>query len=291
MQSEGRARDLFTSSNGDAVERESVALAVTMSPQREILTIASTPAIAAIGDLTGVRAGGKLRGAIRECLPIERREATCLHLLLDDMAGASLVAGWCFSRWADHSMAGPRSGAISRSGQMEGICAGFRPGSTALAPDGTARHEIQSSANVLPLPNPVDRLAFHALPEDPLEPSMRRARWQDLRREGTEIVVAMGFQDSATNSRGGRTAVHEYRVLARVSAADMVLQAIEVEPLVLPYGECPAAAQNVDRMIGKPVANFRDEVLVQLKGTAGCTHLNDILRMLGDVPKVASCLT
>ena len=47
--------------------------------------------------------------------------------------------------------------------------------------------------------------------------------------------------------------------------------------------------QNLDNhFAGKPVASplpeLREKVLVELRGTAGCTHLNDALRALAEVP-------
>jgi hypothetical protein len=35
------------------------------------------------------------------------------------------------------------------------------------------------------------------------------------------------------------------------------------------------------------VEDFRDSVLEVLPGTMGCTHLNDVLRALADVPALA----
>ncbi len=54
--------------------------------------------------------------------------------------------------------------------------------------------------------------------------------------------------------------------------------------------ECPGAARNVGRLVGTPVAALRENVLEMLPGTLGCTHLNDVLRALADVPKLAEAL-
>jgi len=37
-------------------------------------------------------------------------------------------------------------------------------------------------------------------------------------------------------------------------------------------------------MVGTPLADMREEVLTRLPGVAGCTHLNDALRALAEVP-------
>ena len=54
-----------------------------------------------------------------------------------------------------------------------------------------------------------------------------------------------------------------------------------------------AAAQagtSSQRLIGKRIGDVRDEVLKQLRGPEGCTHLNDALRALAEVPKLAGYL-
>jgi hypothetical protein len=38
------------------------------------------------------------------------------------------------------------------------------------------------------------------------------------------------------------------------------------------------------------LADFRDAVLATLPGTLGCTHLNDVLRALADVPTLVAHL-
>jgi hypothetical protein len=52
---------------------------------------------------------------------------------------------------------------------------------------------------------------------------------------------------------------------------------------VLPWVECPGALASADRLTDMPVAELRDHVRREFKGTSTCTHLNDTLRSLGDV--------
>jgi hypothetical protein len=101
--------------------------------------------------------------------------------------------------------------------------------------------------------------------------------------------IDAAFQDSATTPLSGqRRAIHEYRVRATASIPDLILNAVQATPHILPYRECPAAAANVDVMLGRPLATFRRDVLDSLKGTLGCTHLNDVLRSLADVPALVA---
>jgi hypothetical protein len=267
---------------------------VVASPSRVIMAIETSRQNHAAQALIGARAGGHLRAVLSEALLDENRRATPLHLLLDDFSGASLVASWAWSTWDPDWMATRALQGVAMTagnkGQMEGVCAGFRPGSSALRPDGTSDPYIQSSANVPPLPHPGDPEGWHALPAQDGVGHIR-ARRTDVWMENGAVQIDAGFQDSAaTPVPGQRRAVHEYRVHATAALPDLVLTAVQAIPHILPYRECPTASANVDVMIGSPLATFRHDVLDKLKGTAGCTHLNDVLRSLADIPALVATL-
>ena len=78
--------------------------------------------------------------------------------------------------------------------------------------------------------------------------------------------------------------MHEYRVHAEIDAATDTLLTLQALPLILPFAECPGASVKAARMVGRNVGEFRSEVLDILPDTLGCTHLNDVLRSLADVP-------
>jgi Protein of unknown function (DUF2889) len=61
-------------------------------------------------------------------------------------------------------------------------------------------------------------------------------------------------------------------------------------PRVLPYAECPLAAPNASWLAGTPMRALRTEVLQRLKNEDCCTHLNDALRSLAEVPLLADAL-
>jgi hypothetical protein len=112
---------------------------------------------------------------------------------------------------------------------------------------------------------------------------MRRARRIDISCD-TLIRIDAHFQDSATTPEGTRSALHEYRIRATADPVALTLLSIEADPRVLPFAECPAAAPNAQRLVGKSLAQLRETVLDELRGVLGCTHLNDALRALADVP-------
>jgi hypothetical protein len=283
MRMRGHARDLFTPVDGSpprviAEDR----MEILASPKREIIEIATSPVRTAAQELVGSRGGGHLRALLATVLPEEKNNGTPLYLILDDFSGASLVAGWAWSRWTVDWASKPRTSSAGRNGQMEGICSGFRPGSSALKMDGTSNSSVQSSAIVGSLINPLDPIGWHELIEQ-AGVAMRRARRIDAWVDDV-VHIDVGFQDSGATPEGGRAAVHEYHVTATADPRSFELISVNAEPRILPFRECPAASSNVSRMIGAPITDFRLEVLSRLPGTLGCTHLNDVLRSLAEVP-------
>jgi hypothetical protein len=277
----GRARDIVTPPSGVAMTCAEDWFDAVLRPDRTIVAIESQPARPALSRLIGQRGGGGLRQVLEEVVPEERRRATPLYLILDDISGASLVAGWAWSQWDPNWLAAGRAALkgfdVEKAFRSrEGICIGFAPGSSGLNP-GTDR----SGTPTTDLRHPEDPEGWHAFTVQN-DVGLRRARridlWQD---EG--IVIDSAFQDSATTPEGGRAVVHEYRLRATADPASLRLLSLEAEPRVLPFAECPGAAANVSRLLDTPLPQLRERVLAELRGTAGCTHLNDALRALTEV--------
>jgi len=287
MRMQGRARDIATSADGDVRVLADDAMEASIGPERTIAAIACDPDRAGIRALVGARGGGGLRSAVDDALPDDRRQRTPLALLLDDIAGASLVGGFAWSRHSPDWMAGfarqtdaPKVVIPRRT--MVGICAGFRPGAATLLPDGTPKGGGHNVVGVPRLTDPADTIGWHPLPAMP-EVAMRRARRMDVWRDGDVYRVDAHFRDSCSDPELTEVAVHEYSIEATIDAGALVLTHVEATPRVLPYAECPAAAPNVGRLVGLPLADLRLGVLDMLKGIDCCTHLNDALRALADV--------
>ena len=289
MHMDGRARDLATDGQGATTVVSQDAMEATVSPDRRILAITCEPLRARIGELVGAQGGTKLRAAIDAALPEDRERHTPLALLLDDIAGASLVGGFVWSRhvqdWTsafsdDGSTREQRLARHRRT--MVGICAGFRPGSSTLQNDGTA---VTSGHNVVPVPpltDPADPLGWHELPAFP-RVAMRRARRMDIWRDGDDYRVEAHFRDSCTDPELEQVAVHEYSLDVSIDGATGTVAALAATPRILPFPECPTASSNVSRLVGQPLATLRLGVLELLRGVDCCTHLNDALRALADV--------
>ncbi len=286
----GRSRDLLTPSDGSAprVLAEDVMNAIAL-PDRTISAISTIPPRANLDALTHLKGG--LRAKIVETFPDEVASGTPLYLLMDDLSGATLVSGFAFTHWGDTktliTMDELDPEVKARKLKMVNICAGFQEGASALGADGPpALHAIQPVPN---LPIAEDPFAWHELVEVD-EVSARRSRRIDVWREGNEYVVDSFFQDSGTSPSGQRIAVHEYTIAARVDAATGIVNAIKAVPQVLPFVECPMATLAVHRLIGQPIREFRSKVNELLPGIDGCTHMNDALRALAEVPVLAAYL-
>jgi hypothetical protein len=291
MRMEGHARDIWTPPDGGApVVMAEDRYVITASARREILAIETSPERPEAKELVGIRAGGESRAALSRIMAAERLAGTPLYLILDDYAGASLVAGWVWSHWTDNwHRRMQESGVQSTAGRranMEGVCTGFAPGSSALNDPGDGGVREQSSTRVPPLLNPEDLDGWHDLAIQP-SVGMRRARRIDVWLDPHGLAIDVGFQDSGTAPDGGdRIAIHEYHVTARAEGGRLV--ELNVDPRILPFRECPGAAARARAMIETPLVDLRGRVLETLSGIEGCTHLNDVLRSMAEVPQMTA---
>ncbi len=290
LQLRGRARDALTDDPEapPQVLREA-AMDATLR-DRLIEAIETAPSFDGIPNLIGQRGGGHLRGALATLVPEVRASGSPLYLLLDDVSGTSLIGGVAFVRqppFRELALAnGERRG--PRPEDMEGVCIGFAPGSSAL----TEVVEHIGPPRMRPigdLVHPDDPHGWHALPEMPTI-GTRRARFIDVRRDGDRIEIAAGFQDSTGDPDHGRVGIHEYRLRATADLATGRLERLESTPHILPFRECPSAVKASLAILDAPLAELREVVLARLSKTSGCTHLNDALRSLAEVPVLVEAL-
>lgn len=290
----GRARDLVTPrSGGAAVVCAEDGFEARVKADRTIAAIEAWPARPAVSRLVGQRGGGRLRGVLSEVMPAERAGATPLYLILDDLSGASLVAGWAWSQWNPDWLAAMR--AAMNDPEMgkafknrENVCIGHVPGSSAFDLD---RRMTPASDAPTPAPDlrrPDDPEGWHEFTRQDAV-GLRRARRIDVTLDEV-IVIDSAFQDSGSTPAGGRAALHEYRLGVTADPTSLRVLSIEAEPRVLPFVECPSAVANLSRLIGTPLPDLREKVLTELAGPAGCTHLNDALRALAEAPALLARL-
>jgi hypothetical protein len=288
-----RARDVLTPAGGGAaLTCAEDSFAAVIDTDRTIRDIRIAPPRPAGPKLVGQRGGGHLRQAIEEIMPEERASGTPLHLILDDISGASLVANWAWSQWTDDWIRSPDGkfdeAHFDREMQKRvGICVGFAPGGAVLKRGPDRKHA--TGAPTPDLRNPQDPEGWHAYAVQE-GVGMRRARRIDVSRGEQGIVIEAMFQDSGTRPDGGREALHEYTISALVDPQTLRIVSITAQPRVLPWPECPGATKTLSRLEGEPLSELRRLVLERLRGTAGCTHLNDALRSLAEVPHLVRLL-
>lgn len=285
----GRARDCLTGEHGQCRTLGQGAFSLRMTEDKTITEIAADPAPATIGKLVGSRAGGHLRMTLREIMPELIAHADPLYLVLDDLSGTALVSSFAWGQWYPERMELIRKRLGSGSddnpvlAQRANVCWGLREGNSGVA--GGAALENVADADAGDLRNPADPDGWHAFLEHE-GPGFRRARRIDVTRDGHLIHIDSAFQDSARLREGGRVAIHEYNLRARIDAETLEVLDLEPEARILPFRECPGAIDNVSRLVGRNLAQVREDVLEMLRGPEGCTHLNDALRALADVPRL-----
>jgi hypothetical protein len=288
----GRARDLVTSkAGGPGRVLAEDSFVARVKADRSITAIEADPPRAAIARLVGERGGGRLRGVLGQVMPEERDGATPLYLILDDLSGASLVAGWAWSQWDPDwlarmraTIADPQIAKFMKD--RTNVCIGHVPGSSAFDFESPSRSSASTPAPDLRRADDPD--GWHAFTAQETV-GLRRARRIDVTVDDL-IRIDSAFQDSGSTPAGGRAALHEYRLEVTADPSTLRVLSITAEPRVLPFVECPSATHNLTRLIGAPLPELRETVLAELPGAAGCTHLNDALRALAEVPALVQRL-
>lgn len=293
MQFNAIGRDIFTSVNGDTVILNGDQYDAKIAQDRTILAIQANPPRDPIEQLVGFKGGGYLREKLEQILPDEKTDGTPLYLMLDDLSGTSLIAGWAWSRQPGYEKTALEDMRRHREmrQQMENICTGFQTGSSALDEKTGSSLNHRCSA-VLALANPDDPAGWHTMPDQSTRVSMRRARRVDVWID-KQINIEVMFQDSASvpgSPDPERIAIHEYSIAITANPDSQLIETITATPHILPYPECPGAAANMDKLIGHSLENLRTTVLKELRRSLGCTHLNDALRSAAEVPQMLKLL-
>jgi len=276
---QARGRDLLTTRDDRSVvvAEASVTARIDFMNERVVREISTSPAIAGMETLIGVRTSIGFRRAVNRIAADEEERASLLYLLLDDVPVATLVSGYAVA------YAGLRPMPDEHNHRLHpDLCAGWRT-------DGTILTEIRRSGfssvvtgpPALPLRRPGDPVAWHEMPLLPPN-AMRRHRRLDL-TSSDPLDVDVLFRDSHMSFGGAETIIHEYTVRATVEPTSLRIRDIEAVPHALPFVECPAAADSAPRLAQSAVAGLREKVMQEFLGPTTCTHLNDTLRSMEDV--------
>jgi len=291
----GRARDYLTRGAAEAGNvLGEASFRAMLDDDKTIVSITSEPEPEGLDHLVGQRAGGHLRIWLREQMPELIEQGAPIYLPLDDLSGTALVSAFAWSQWhpdwaqkirerfSDEEFESLMTSRVD-------VCWGLAEGNSGVQPGGPPSSVADADAGELR--NPDDPEGWHEF-FDAEGPGFRRARRIDVTRDDAAGVLRIdsAFQDSAKRKSGERVAIHEYNLIATVDAKTLEILSLEPEARILPFPECPGAVHNTQRLIGSLIGDIRDEVLANLRGTQGCTHLNDALRALAEVPKLADYL-
>lgn len=286
----GRARDLTTSSTGEPSVVAEDGLRLVLDAARTIVSAATEPHREIVDALVGVGCGSHLRAALEVALANERAAASPLCFLLDDVSILSRIGGVA---WAQHrpfelpklpAGADPASFHQTRSGAV--ACSGLRPGGYHDQSHDKGNffpHFLRFAGDL----STSDEVAWHEVEEAP-PVCMRRRRRIDAWRDGGLIHVDAHYRDSVWGPQQDELALHEYGLAAIIDGDSHEIRSIDATGLVLPFPECPHAVAHVDKLVGTPVDALRPRVQAVLAGIQCCTHLNDMLRGLSEVPRLCT---
>jgi hypothetical protein len=276
----GRARDLWTASDGTATELGSATLSATIELiARVVRHVEVTPPVAAVSHLTGAPAMSGFRAAADKAAPQLRADRDLRYTLLDDVPVATLISGHALS-------ASNLLGDVAKSGYYLPVadqCAGFASGGLLLTSFEAGDPVIVTGPAAPDLDHSDDSWAWHAMSPLPIH-GMRRRRRIDVHQVASRSRVGIDamFRDTYVRSEGVETIIHEYTLDAVVDTETGVIVDSRATPRVLPWQECPGAVASAGRIVGMTLQDLHFRVRQELSGTSTCTHLNDLLRSVAD---------
>jgi Protein of unknown function (DUF2889) len=299
----GVGRDLVTAVDGapSVVDTGRFEATVDYADAQRVVALTSTPAIDGLDALIGRSASTGFRAALIEVVADQDFVGRPVYQLLDDLPVATLISGYSPQQamaadgaWRDASarnLQRRRPEGLELIQQAD-LCAGWKTGGTIM--DGMAQGlpPVVTGPDAPSLAPDHDPWAWHDLPGDLPAGAMRRRRRIDVcpGADDAPVVVDAMFRDSHVDDEGNETIVHEYTVLTHVDRSEWRVISAHATPRVLPWFECPEAAASATRLAGDPLAGLRARVRADFVGITTCTHLNDALRALEDVPVLARAL-
>ena len=294
MRLAGRGRDLLTPPAGDPQQIALDEMEMEVDEQ-QIASVAFRPDRDGAAALVGSHSSRRFRSTLDAALPEERAAGSPLYFMLDDIAIVSRIGGIAWSQHRPPVLPGDAEESEALNAVRERIrrgpvlCSGLRPGGyNAISFEEKIAwpHHFRLAGD---LTSPGDPWAWHEVGPAP-EVCFRRRRRVDLWREGGSIELDAHYRDSVWGDQHAELSLHEYSLRATLDPGSRTLLAVVVTPRVLPFPECPEASHHAAELVGTPVDEFRTSVNERLVGVECCTHLNDMLRGLAEVPALAQLL-
>jgi Protein of unknown function (DUF2889) len=277
--------DVHCTESGEEVILSSVTISASIgfSDGRRLLSLAIDPPVLGSEALIGVSVAFGFRTAVDQIWPSGATSHSTAYQLLDDFPTAALVSGYAIGA------AGVKMRANRPRPQYPDLCAGFAADAFIL--------RDEAATGVIPTPTGPDAPKFsHTWPGiAPLPPhGMRRLRCIDVTAAEPDTgryTVVDYFRDSHADVTAHETVVHEYTVETSYTPDTGTFGDTEAIPHSLPWVECPLAATSAHRLGGTSASGLRQHIRNSYVGRTTCTHLNDTLRALEDVPHLVRLLT
>ncbi|HVU71410.1 MAG TPA: DUF2889 domain-containing protein [Mycobacteriales bacterium] len=271
----GRGSD--TTHDGDVIATAALEATVAFVDGRRLTAISVTPTVPGLDALLGLSAASGFRAHL---LDLDLDQTSLEHQLLDDVPTTVLVSGYATQA------GGPIPTIVRRSKHhfIPDQCAGWVSGGSIMV-----EIDAYGAPPVVTGPPRPPAADTEGLPELPPH-GMRRQRRTDVHVVDGEIRVTSWFRDSHMSAEGRPTVIHEYDVELTAAVETGVVRTATAVARSLPWVECPSAVSSAGRLVGRNLADLRADVRRELTGIGTCTHLNDQLRSLADVPALASNL-
>lgn len=274
----GRARDLLTDAEGNGRVVDHAQLSAVLDGEGRLRQLRTFPVVAGLSRLDGRLVGAGFRTAVTRHLPGPYGAGSPLHLLLDELPVGRVISGFAVTRRRGRT--GP--------GRPD-VCIGWRTGGTPMTSLRVLGHAPDPRMAVAePFGDDTDRLAWHTMSALPLA-AIRRHRRLDV-TAGDALEVSATFFDTHVDDDGVERILHQYTLGAHVDPASHTVLDVTATPWVLPFAECPLGGATAARIVGQPAGRLREFVALEYWGPTTCTHLNDLLRTLADVPHLATTI-
>ena len=279
----GEARDEFTRADGSTIIGAAASLDVETSGGL-VASLTLAPADFDVAPLIGQPLRQGFRSRVRPLYDFGKGGP--LGLLLDDLPGAFIAAGYVLAMGGQIGRGTSDADEMPRGFHQADLCSGWRSdGTMMLAVKAGDFLPFEPLASVPERPPGVEWPA-HPIPA----PGLRRHRRIDVAPHDGAWQVDAWFRDTYRNDEGECGALHEYTVHTTIDAGDETIREIRAIPHALPWPECPAAAAAVVKLVGSAIDGFRSSVPKTLRGIESCTHLTNELRELADVPFLVDAL-
>jgi hypothetical protein len=296
----GAGRDLRTELDGTPTVLDTGAFEATIDyvNAQRVVALATTPPVDGLDVLVGRSASTGFRAALTEVVADQDVIGRVVYQLLDDLPVATLISGFSpqHARAESGEWGDPAARPIQREApeglamlQRADLCAGWKADGTIMQGFAEGLPPIVTGPDAPSLDDGDDPWAWHDLDVELARHGMRRRRRIDISRapDGATLAIDAHFRDSYMNADGEETVVHEYTLDVVLDARDLRVLESVATPHVLPWFECPEAVASAGRLVGGTLEGLRASVRAEFLGATTCTHLNDAMRALEDVPALA----